>query len=446
MERSLLLATVLLVGLTGTVRAEQAETEASLVSRGEHLARIGDCVACHTAPGGKPFAGGLAIESDLGQIFSTNITPDKQSGIGSYSEAQFAAALRDGKRADGANLYPAMPYPSYRLVSDADVHALYTYFMKGVAAVPDRPPQTALGFPFNLRWGLSLWNLAFTPSGSFKPDPKASDEVNRGAYLVEGLGHCGSCHTPRAVTMQEVALDAGDERYLAGTELNGWHAPQLRAGGTASRGLAAWSVAEIVDYLGSGRNNHAAVGGEMKSVVENSTAYMTDAELHAIAAYLKSIPNTMPAAEDKQGAAARTEAKLTAAVNLAAGERLYLDNCGACHFVTGHGAPRVFPSLDGASVVNAQNPTGLITTILMGAETPSTDRSPSILPMPGFAGRLSDQEVAALASFIRSGWSNSAPAVTAEQVAKLRAARVEEHERSVSGFSNVTNNVTPTAR
>lgn len=420
--------------------------EKALIEKGAYLARAGDCVACHTGPGGKPFAGGLPIESDLGRIVTTNITPDKQTGIGNYTEAQFAAALRQGRRADGTNLYPAMPYPSYRLITDEDMHALYTFFMKGVEPVVNRPEETKLSFPFNQRWGMSLWNWAFLPTGTFQPNPQVSDEINRGAYLVEGLGHCGTCHTPRAFTMQERGFTASDPHFLAGTELNGWHTPQLRAGGEAARGVATWNVQDIADYLGKGRNRVSAVGGEMKSVVEHSMNYMNDADLHAIGAYLKSIPNAMPAVQPRPDGQRQTQAKLTAAVDLTPGERLYLDNCNACHFVTGHGGTTVFPRLDGASIVNAENPTGLITTILGGEATPSTERAPSVLPMPGFAFRLSDEEVATLASFVRSAWSNTAPAVTAEQVARVRA-NLPKHPEPVprTGFSNASGGTNPTS-
>lgn len=400
-----------------------AAADQALVARGDYLARAGDCVACHTAPGGKPFAGGLPIVSDIGTIFSSNITPEKQHGIGSYTEEQFAAALREGIRGDGTHLYPAMPYPAYAKLSDEDVHALYTYFMNGVTADANQPPQTDLGFPYNQRWGMALWNLAFGPSSDpFKADPARSDEINRGAYLVEGLGHCGACHTPRGIGMQEKAYDASSDAFLGGADLNGWHAPELRAGGKATRGISSWTADDIADYLGKGRNRMAAGGGEMKSVVENSTAYMNDGDLHAIAAYLKSLPGSGAGQGGSARAAEATTAKLTAAKNLTPGERLYIDNCGACHFVDGKGAPEVFPALDGASIVNAENPIGLLQTILAGAQTPSTDRAPSIMPMPGFDKRLSDNDVAALATFVRGGWSNVAGAVRPEDVAKLRAA------------------------
>jgi mono/diheme cytochrome c family protein len=441
-KTSALLAATALLGLAGLAAlgnaapAAPAPSDPAQVARGEYLARAGDCVACHTALGGTPFAGGLPIRSDLGTIYSTNITPDREQGIGSYTEAQFSAALREGRRADGTHLYPAMPYPSYSRLSDEDIHALYAYFMEGVAPSANRPPATELGFPFNQRWGMWAWNLVFSPSGAFQPDPKASEEVNRGAYIVEGLGHCGSCHTPRGLGMQEKAYRAGDGPYLAGADLNGWHAPSLQAAGNAARGVAGWSVEEIVDYLGTGRNSRAAVGGEMKSVVEHSLSHLNDADLRAIAVYLKTLgarpaPATTPAA-DPSG----TTARLTRATWLNGGERLYLDNCGACHFVNGQGAARVFPQLDGASIVNAENPTGLIHTILTGAQTPSTERAPSVLPMPGFGGRLSDQEVAELATFLRTGWTNRAPAVTAKQVAEVRRTREPRHEASQTGYAN----------
>ncbi|MGF7187716.1 mono/diheme cytochrome c family protein [Robbsia andropogonis] len=398
------------------------------IQRGAYLARVGDCVACHTAapsgknPAGQPFAGGLAIKSPLGTIYSTNITPDPQHGIGNYTEAQFAAALRDGKRADGTNLYPAMPYPSYSKLTDSDVHDLYVYFMKGVKPVDTTPPQTALSFPFNLRFGLSLWNWAFTQPGVFKPDTKLSADQNRGAYLVEGLGHCGSCHTARGVAMQEKALDGTGADYLGGATLNGWWAPQLRANGQAG-GVASWNADEVVDYLSSGRNVHTTVGGEMKSVVEHSTSHMTDADLHAIAEYLKTLSvnqaTATPAIDD--AARAATQAHLTAAKQLSLGERLYLDNCAGCHTVTGNGAARVFPATAGNSMVNAKDPTGLIETILRGAEAPSTAKSPERLPMPAFANRMNDDEVAQLATFVRSGWGNKGGSVSASQVAKVRA-------------------------
>ncbi|MDQ1212447.1 c-type cytochrome [Pantoea anthophila] len=390
-----------------------ADDEAQLIRQGEYLSRLGDCMACHSLPGKPDYAGGLAITSNLGTIFSTNITPDKQHGIGNYSEQQFADAVRKGILPDGSRLYPAMPYPDYARISDADIHALYVYFMKGVQPSAAQPPETDLSFPFSQRWGMRFWNRAFTSDKPFRPVGGASAEVNRGAYIVESLGHCGSCHTPRGLGMNEKALDSGDDQFLAGGSLNHWAVPSLR-------GLPHWSQQEIVDYLQTGRNDKAAVGGEMTSVIEHSSSHMTDADLNAIAAYLKFLGGNPPLQAYNVQAQQATEAKLTAAKNLSEGERLYLDNCGACHFVTGKGAPGVFPELDQATIVNASDPTGLIHTILAGAQQPSTARAPSKLAMPGFAGRLSDDEVAQLATFVRQGWSNSAPAVSKGQVAEVR--------------------------
>ncbi|MGJ0480600.1 c-type cytochrome [Pantoea agglomerans] len=391
----------------------QAEDEAQLIKQGEYLSRLGDCMACHSLPGKPAYSGGLAIESNLGTIFSTNITPDKQHGIGNYSEQQFSDAVRKGVLPDGSHLYPAMPYPDYAKISDADIHALYVYFMKGVQPSAEQPPETDLSFPFSQRWGMRFWNWAFASDKPFQPMGGASAEVNRGAYIVESLGHCGSCHTPRGLGMNEKALDSGDDKFLAGGSLNNWDVPSLR-------GVPHWSEQEVVDYLQTGRNDKAAVGGEMTSVVEHSTSYMTDADLKAIAAYLKFLGGNPPLQAFSVQAQQATEAKLTAAKNLSEGERLYLDNCGACHFVTGKGAPGIFPELDGATLVNANDPTGLIHTILAGAQQPSTAKAPSKLAMPGFAQRLNDDEVAQLATFIRQGWSNTAPAVSKDQVAEVR--------------------------
>jgi alcohol dehydrogenase (quinone), cytochrome c subunit len=398
-------------------RAQATAADAALIQHGEYLARAGDCMACHSAAGRKPYTGGLPIVSSIGTIYSTNITPGKRNGIGNYTEQQFADAVRKGVRADGSHLYPAMPYPSYVKISDADIHALYTYFMKGVAPSDDAPPATDLRFPFDQRWGMALWNWVFTSDKTFAGPDGASEQVRRGAYLVESLGHCGSCHTPRGFAMNEKALDGGDARFLSGGQLNGWDVPTLR-------GMPRWTQQDIVDYLQTGRNSKAAVAGEMTSVVYNSTSHLSDADLNAIAAYLKTLSSTQAAptgAADAKLSAGATAAKLTAAQHLTLGERLYLDNCSACHFVTGQGAPRVFPHLDGATVVNASNPDALIHVILAGAQTPSTAQAPSVLPMPGFASRLNNDEVAQLATFVRAGWSNRAGEVDAAQVSSVRA-------------------------
>ena len=411
--KTLSLATALLMAGGVAAQAHAAEDEAQLIKKGEYLSRLGDCMACHSVEGKPAYSGGLALESDLGTIYSTNITPDKEHGIGNYTEEQFTAAVREGVLPDGTHLYPAMPYPDYAKITDEDMHALYVYFMKGVEPSSEPSPETDLSFPFNQRWGMMFWNWAFTDDTAFEPIKGASEEVNRGAYIVEGLGHCSSCHTPRGIGMNEKALDSSDEDFLAGGELNSWSVPALR-------GMPHWTTEEVIEYLQTGRNDKAAVGGEMKSVIEHSTSHMTDADLKAIAAYMKYLGGNPELTTGDESARKATEAKLTAAKDLTEGERLYLDNCGACHFVTGQGAPKTFPALDQATIVNAENPSALIHTILEGAQQLSTEKAPSKLAMPGFGDRLSDQEVAELATFIRQGWSNSASAVSVEDVKAVR--------------------------
>lgn len=395
----------------------------ALIAKGEYIARTADCMACHTVESSKPYAGGHGIESPFGKIYSTNITPDATAGIGNYTEEDFANAVRKGKRKDGTNLYPAMPYPSYSKMSDEDIHALYVYFMQGIQPIAKKAPKTNLSFPFNQRWGIAMWNKFFSDDTRFKPNPSQSDEVNRGAYLVQGAGHCGSCHTPRAFTMQEKAYTDSSDVYLAGAELNDWYVPGLRAGGDGKRGIDGWSQQDIVDYLQTGRNKHASVAGEMTSVVKHSTSHMTDADVNAIAAYLKTLTPSHPRSAEKtfsEKARQQTEEQLSQATDLTAGQRVYLDNCTACHFVTGQGAPSTFPPLVGNSLVNADNPSGLISIILNGSTLPATDKAPTRLAMPDFGWRLNDQQIADLTTFIRQGWGNQQKAVSASEVEKVR--------------------------
>lgn len=413
---SLLSLTMLSGIFMHSVQAEDPYSPDALIAKGAYLASAGDCTACHTAKGEASFAGGLQIKSPMGVIYSSNITPDPDYGIGKYTEQQFADAVRKGVRADGSFLYPAMPYPDYQGISDDDIHALYTYFMKGVKPVAAAAPQTSLSFPFNQRWGIRFWNMVFSTDKPFTPVNNAPADVNRGKYLVETLGHCGSCHTPRGVAMQEKALNDADPAFLSGSELNDWPVPSIRS-------PQGWTTQDIIDYLGTGRNSFASVGGEMSNVVEHSMQFMTPGDLKAIAAYLQSLPAAKGANNQRSDVAkstAETTQFLTTGKGLSPGQLLYLNNCEACHWTNGNGAKGIFPHLNGASIVLADNPTGLISTVLNGASTPSTKNAPSVLYMPGFAGRLSDQQVADLTTFVRQGWGNNAPAVTVDQVKKVR--------------------------
>jgi alcohol dehydrogenase (quinone), cytochrome c subunit len=375
-----------------------------LVARGAYLAEVGDCTACHTAPGGAPFAGGLAIASPIGVIFSTNITPDPRTGIGGYTYGDFERAVRRGLLRSGRTMYPAMPYPSYSRIGDGDLAALYAYFMHGVAPVLSRNRAEQVRWPLSARWPLTYWRWLFAPQvRAFAPHAGENPLVARGAYLVEGLGHCGACHTPRALTLQEVALTAGNgSRYLAGSQFNGWFAPSLR--GEAVAGLGRWAGADIEEFLASGRTGKFTAFGEMGEVVLHSTQYMTPADRAAIASFL----HTLPPARGERA--------------VAVGSQAYLDNCSACHQEDGTGLASGFPALAGNPVVNTDDPTSLIHVVLAGDAVVNTHAAPSKLIMPPFGASLSDKDIADLLTYVRSSWGNHAPAVSAGLVKTLRGA------------------------
>ncbi len=405
--------------LLGSASINAAEVDQNLIKQGEYLARAGDCVACHTAKDGKPFAGGLPMETPIGTIYSTNITPDK-TGLGDYSFEDFDKAVRHGVAKNGSTLYPAMPYPSYASVTEPDMQALYAYFMHGVAPVAQENKASDIPWPLSMRWPLMGWRWLFAPAvADYQAAPGADAVVSRGAYLVEGLGHCGACHTPRALTMQEKSLNAGEgSTFLSGSApLEGWIAKSLR--GDYKDGLGSWSEEQLVQFLKTGRSDRSAVFGGMSDVVTHSLQYMTDADLTAIARYLKSLPandpNDQPHQYDKQVAQA-----LWKGDDSQPGASVYIDNCAACHRTDGHGYTRVFPALAGNPVLQSQDPTSLIHIVLKGGTLPATHTAPSTFTMPGFAWRLSDQEVADVVSFIRSSWGNKGEPVKASTVADLR--------------------------
>lgn len=415
--KALVIATLALLG-SASVSAAEVDQQA-LVKQGEYLARAGDCVACHTAKDGQPFGGGLPMETPIGVIYSTNITPDK-TGIGDYSFEDFDQAVRHGVAKDGSTLYPAMPFPSYARVSDADMQALYAYFMKGVAPVVRDNQDSDIPWPLSMRWPLSIWRWMFAPSVETPALATGSDPViSRGAYLVEGLGHCGACHTPRALTMQEKALSASDgSAFLSGSApLEGWIAKSLR--GDHKDGLGSWSEEQLVQFLKTGRSDRSAVFGGMSDVVVHSMQYMSEADLTAIARYLKSLPandpKDQPHSYDQQVAEA-----LWKGDDSQPGAAVYIDNCAACHRTDGQGYTRVFPALAGNPVLQSADATSLIHIVLKGGTLPATHSAPSTFTMPPFAWRLSDQEVADVVNFIRGSWGNQASAVEAGDVAALR--------------------------
>jgi mono/diheme cytochrome c family protein len=413
---------------TREVAAPAAADQAALVERGRYLADAGDCTACHTAKGGQPFAGGLPIASPIGTLYSTNITPDKATGIGNYTLNDFDRALRHGIAANGSSLYPAMPYPAYARISDSDLQALYAYFMHGVPAVAAGNRISDVPWPLSMRWPLAIWRKVFAPAPdavAFKAERYPNAEVARGAYLVQGLGHCGSCHTPRALTLQEKALDESGAEFLSGGPvIDGWLAVNLR--GNSADGLGQWSNEDIVATLRSARSaTHAVLGGAMSDVVVHSTQHLSDADLQAVAAYLKTLPATARQVSSFNADPATAKA-LAAGEEGSRGAELYIDNCAACHRTNGLGDARVFPRIAGNSSVLSEDPVSMIRLVLEGSRLPSTRAAPSDLGMPGFAWRLSDQEVAQLLTFIRNSWGNQAPVVSAEQVKASRASLEKE--------------------
>jgi mono/diheme cytochrome c family protein len=398
----------------GASRADENVTPPA--SGGEYLARAGDCVACHSVPGGKAFAGGLKMGTPLGAIYSTNITPDRETGIGNYSLADFDRAVRLGIAKDGHRLYPAMPFPSYAKLTDADVKALYEFFMKQVPPVHQANLKSEIPWPLNMRWPLAIWNALFTTGGSYADKSGHDAAWNRGAYLVQGLGHCGACHTVRGFAWQEKALDESGSEYLSGAELDAWYAPSLR--GDLRTGLGGWSKDDIVAFLKHGHNRFATAFGSMIDVVNNSTPYMSDDDLNAIADYLKSLPAT--SAQPAFAYNDATTAALRGGHAKEPGAAVFAGTCANCHGFDGKGFAPYMPPLAGNPVVLDENPSSLINLVLNGSNPLVVKGTPDSYRMPQFRVQYSDQEIADVVTFIRNGWGNQAPAVTAAQVAELR--------------------------
>ncbi len=383
------------------------------VERGRYLARAADCGACHTAPGGEEFAGGLPMPTPLGRIYTTNITPDPDTGIGTYSLKDFSRAVREGVAEDGHYLYPAMPFPSFAKISDADIESLYDYFQHGVAPVKRANRPSDIPFMLNFRFPLVVWDM-LVRRGPFRPNPAQDAQWNRGAYLVQGLGHCGTCHSPRALTLHEKALTERDgPAFLAGAVIDGWYAKNLRGD---KDGLGQWSEADIVSFLKTGSTDRTAAFGDMAEVVQHSTQYLTDDDLTAIAHYLKSLPASK---EQPSVSAATQTASSSAGDHLTHASAAYEEFCVTCHRADGGGVTRIFPALAGNDVVDTADATSLVHIIVSGGRRPRTADRPNAFAMPAFK-TLDDRDVAAIVTYIRTAWGNSAGSVSADQVAKLR--------------------------
>jgi mono/diheme cytochrome c family protein len=386
-------------------------TDAGLVKQGEYLARAGDCIACHTTPGGALFAGGRAMPTPFGTLYSTNITPDVGTGIGKWTADQFYTLMHNGRSPDGGLIYPAMPFGSYTKVTRADSDAIFAY-LRSVPAVhsPNRPNE--LRFPYNNRSLILGWRTLFFQEGEYQPDKTKSDEWNRGAYLVQGLGHCSMCHTP----INALGGSSESQAFEGGLiPMQDWYAPSLTSNKEA--GLGDWSIKDITDLLRTGVSARGTVYGPMAEVVYNSLQYMTDEDTRAMAVYLKSLGQGRPP-EPAVSAIPTTESSLL----MRLGQTVYETHCATCHGAQGRGMPPDYPPLAGNQSIQMASAVNPIRVVLNGGYPPGTEGNPMPYGMPPFAQTLSDDEVAAVVSFIRASWGNRGEAVSARQANELRSA------------------------
>jgi len=400
----------------------QRDTQAgaALIKRGEYLARAGDCVACHTADKGRPFAGGLPINTPFGTIYTPNITSDPDTGIGRWTDADFLRAMHEGIGKSGERLYPAFPYAEYTKVTDSDVLAIRAY-LNTLAPIHYTPPRNELSFPFNQRWLMVFWNMFNFKEGRFVPDPLQSAEWNRGAYLVGGLAHCEECHTPRNFTQ---GLKTSER--LSGAELSGWHAFNITPDKNA--GVGAWTDDELTQYLAAGvAHGRANAAGPMADVVQNSTQYMTPEDLRSMVVYLRSVPAQSGGdtrSRDSFGKPTNTDVTAMRGTSISGvnGAQLFVANCATCHSWTGEGrggnAAGAYPSLIHNSVVGASAANNLTMVMLHGVNRETKN---STAFMPAFGGELSDEQIAAISNYVTKTFGNPQSTTSAEQVAKLRS-------------------------
>jgi len=379
---------------------QRPDATAPLLERGRYLAAAGDCQGCHTTAGGAPYAGGRPLETPFGTVLSANLTPDA-SGLKAWNADQFYRAMHEGIAANGEHLYPAFPYNYFTHMPRADTDALFAY-LQSLPPVVNRPDRNKLPFPFNIRALVSVWNLLYLDKTTFTPDPAHNEQWNRGAYLVEGPGHCAACHTPKTIL-------GGPQRGhdFHGGEFATWFAPDLTPNGRS--GLGSWTRDETVTFLKTGRNPHASASGEMGLVVQDSTSRLADVDLQAIAAYLAD-----------RAASPTVSMTPPDTAQMKAGEAIFVDECSACHLMHAQGQPLAFPPLARSANVQQTDPTTALHIILAGAQAAPTPAAPTAFTMPSFAWKLDDKQIAAVATFVRNQWGNAAPAVSAEQVAKLR--------------------------
>ncbi|CAG4889269.1 Alcohol dehydrogenase (quinone), cytochrome c subunit [Paraburkholderia saeva] len=398
----------------GVVHAQNAapKDKASVIARGEYLARASDCIACHTMPAGKLFAGTRPMDTPFGTLYTPNITPDKSTGIGAWSADDFYRMLHEGKSKDGTILYPAMPYASYTRMTREDSDAMYAYLMSVPAVHQPNRPHT-LRFPFNKRELLLGWRTLYFRQGEYKADPTQSVEWNRGAYLVEGPGHCAMCHT----AINALGGSSASKAFEGGLiPMQNWYAPSLTSNREA--GLGDWSIEEISDLLQTGVSKRGAVYGPMAEVVYDSLQYLSDEDIRAMAVYLKSLP-----ARSGQSAGTPTAAVTEEKNRLyPLGKKIYDAQCAVCHGVDGKGKVPHFPPLaqnQSILMTSAVNPVRMV---LNGGYPPGTTKNPSPYGMPPFAHTLSDEEVAAVVTYIRTAWGNNGTPISGKEANELRTA------------------------
>ena len=394
-------------------------TSSDPVARGRYLATAGDCVACHSAPGGVSMAGGLALASPLGPIYSTNITPSKTHGIGNYTLEQFSNALRHGKRADGAYLYPAMPYTAYAKTTDADIADMYAYFMQGVRPVDRAATPTELPFPFNIRLSMGVWNAMFHDDKAYQANDQQPPEWNRGAYLAQGLAHCSTCHTPRNALMAEIG-----KKSLSGGEVGHWYAPNITS--DAKDGIGEWTPQELVDYMRIGHViGKGSSGGPMAEAIDHSLSHLSDADLRAIASYLYTVPAVSEGSTQTAFSWGKASDQLDSIrgvplpkdMNALTGPQLYDGNCASCHQAQGQGSTDgQLPALFHNSTLGHKNTNNLVLAILEGVPRHGRD---SI--MPAFAHELSDPQIATLSNYLLQAYGRPESKVSADQVRRLRS-------------------------
>jgi mono/diheme cytochrome c family protein len=395
-----LIAGALLMSAT----AHAAETKlSSIAERGRYLATAADCGACHTKPGGRPFAGGVALQTPFGTLVAPNITPDREAGIGAWTAEDFVSALREGRGRGGIRLYPAMPYPAYTKMTREDALAIRVY-LQTIPAAPDKIEPNHLPFPFDIRFTMIVWNAINFKAGQIAEDSSKSPQWNRGHYLVDALGHCGACHTPKTFMGAD-----NNSAYLQGGQLQGWYAPDITA--DMRKGIGRWTINELISYLKTGASTYALASDDMGDEVVHSSSHITDSDLKAIAVYLLSLA---PPVQQK------TQSLPVSDIRMSAGQAIYKDNCAACHTDAGTGVDRLFPRLAGSPAVQSDDPTTLVHIVLNGSQAAATSYAPTGPAMPSFAWRLNDAQTAAVITYIRNAWGNAAAAVSATQVSAVK--------------------------